>query len=52
MTIAFTICSNNYLAHAKTVGDSYLKYHPNNKFIIGLVDKLQDEYDYSHNCPG
>lgn len=38
--IAFTICSNNYLAHAKTLGDSYLSHHPDHTFIIGLVDKV------------
>ena len=47
MDVAFTICSNNYLAHAKTLGDSFLEYHPNSKFIIGLVDKYNPELDYS-----
>ena len=47
MIIAFTICSNNYLAHAKTLGDSYLQHHSGHRFIIGLVDKLIDGYDYS-----
>lgn len=41
--IAFTICANNYLAHAKTLGDSYLLNHPDHTFIIGLVDKVPDE---------
>lgn len=47
MLLAFTICSNNYLAHAKTLGDSFLEFHPNVKFIIGLVDKYDLEFDYS-----
>ncbi|MFV5692444.1 hypothetical protein ACM55K_10520 [Flavobacterium sp. LT1R49] len=47
MNIAFTICSNNYLAHAKTLGDSFLEFHPNWKFIIGLVDELDSSFDYS-----
>lgn len=47
MNIAFTICSNNYLAHAKTLGDSFLKYHPDMKFIIGLVDHYHPDLDYS-----
>nr|WP_315152643.1 hypothetical protein [uncultured Flavobacterium sp.] len=47
MEIAFTICSNNYLAMAKTLGDSFLKYHPNWKFIIGLVDEYDNSFDYS-----
>lgn len=46
-TIAFTICSNNYLAHAKTLGDSYLKHHPDHTFIIGLVDTFNQSFDYS-----
>ncbi|MDR6940416.1 hypothetical protein [Mucilaginibacter pocheonensis] len=45
--IAFTICSNNYLAHAKTLGDSFLQYHPGSKFIIGLVDKFNAQLDNS-----
>lgn len=46
MEIAFTICSNNYLAQAKTLGDSFLKHHPNWKFIIGLVDEFDTSFDY------
>jgi len=46
MNIAFTICSNNYLAHAKTLGDSFLEHHPDMKFIIGLVDKFNSDLDY------
>jgi hypothetical protein len=44
---AFTVCSNNYLAHAKTLGDSFLEFHPEFTFIIGLVDKYNDDFDYS-----
>lgn len=47
MNIAFTICSNNYLAHAKTLGDSFLEYHKDVKFIIGLVDKFDKSFDYT-----
>jgi len=47
MKIAFTICSNNYLAHAKTLGDSFLEFHPDVKFIIGLVDRFNPAFDYS-----
>ncbi len=39
--IAFTICSINYLAQAKTLGDSLLKYNPDYQYFIGLVDKLE-----------
>lgn len=47
MKIAFTVCSNNYLANAKILGDTFLQFHPDFKFIIGLVDKLSDQIDYS-----
>jgi hypothetical protein len=47
MNIAFTICSNNYLAHAKTLGDSFLQYHNDFIFIVGLVDEFSDKIDYS-----
>ncbi|SFZ92964.1 hypothetical protein SAMN05428642_1021102 [Flaviramulus basaltis] len=46
MKIAFTICSNNYLAHAKTLGDSFLEHHPDTKFFIGLVDKFDESFNY------
>jgi hypothetical protein len=43
--IAFTICACNYLAHAKTLGDSYLINHPDHTFIIGLVDRITEKID-------
>jgi lipopolysaccharide biosynthesis glycosyltransferase len=39
MKIAFTICSNNYLASAKILSESFLQYHPDYVFYIGLADK-------------
>lgn len=45
--IAFTLCSNNYLAQAKVLGDSFIEHHPESKFIIGLIDRLNDEIDYT-----
>lgn len=47
MKIAFTICSNNYLAQAKTLGDSLSETNPDYQFYIGLVDKLSTEIDYT-----
>jgi hypothetical protein len=41
MTIAFTICSINYLAQARTLGDSLKATNPEVLFFIGLVDKLE-----------
>jgi len=40
MTIVFTICSINYLAQARTLGDSLKSTNPDILFVIGLVDKL------------
>jgi hypothetical protein len=47
MKIAFTICSNNYLSQAKTLGDSLVKHNPDYKFIIGLCDKKNESIDYT-----
>ena len=45
--IIFTLCSNNYLANAKTLGDSILNHRPNTMFVIGLVDERNCEIDYN-----
>lgn len=47
MKLAFTICSNNYLAQAKILGDSLFEKNPDYKFIIGLCDELSQDVDYS-----
>ena len=47
MTVIFTICSNNYLAQAKTLMDSVKKYNPGYKRVIGLVDRHSERIDYS-----
>jgi hypothetical protein len=49
--LAFTICSNNYLAQAKTAADSLIQYNPEYKFVIGLVDELSNEIDYDFFHP-
>jgi hypothetical protein len=46
-TIIFTLCSNNYLAHAKTLGDSVKEFVPEAEFVIGLVDQFDLSIDYS-----
>lgn len=48
MKIAFTVCSNNYLAQAKSLGDSIKKTNPEYNFFIGLADKLSKEIDYKN----
>lgn len=45
-SLVFTLCSNNYLAQAKTLGDSILELNPGVRFIIGLVDLPDPEIDY------
>lgn len=40
MTLAFTLCSVNYLAQARTLGDSLLQTNPDYQYVIGLVDQL------------
>lgn len=42
MTLAFTICSINYLAQARTLGDSLRQTNPDYQYVIGLVDKLTE----------
>jgi len=45
MTLVFTICSSNYLAHAKVLGDSLAESNPDCRFVIGLVDSIPTEID-------
>ena len=40
MITVFTLCSTNYLAHAKTLGDSLAAHNPDYHFVIGLVDRV------------
>ncbi|NID12698.1 glycosyl transferase [Fibrivirga algicola] len=51
MTLAFTICSVNYLAQARTLGDSLKETNPDWQFMIGLVDDLQTANLPSHLLP-
>lgn len=46
MKIIFTVCSNNYLAQAKALGDSVRKFGTDYEFIIGLADKKSAEINY------
>jgi hypothetical protein len=50
-TVVFTLCSNNYLAHAKTLGDSIHKFAPEAEFVIGLVDDFHPDIDYAFFNP-
>jgi len=40
MTIVLTLCSANFLAHAKCLGDSVKEKNPDCHFVIGLVDRV------------
>lgn len=44
MTLVFTICSVNYLAQARTLGDSLRQTNPAVAYVIGLVDKLSEAH--------
>jgi hypothetical protein len=47
----FTLCSTNYLAHAKTLGDSIRQQHPGYQFVIGVVDRIPDDLPSSFWSP-
>jgi len=44
----FTICSNNYLAQAITLGYSLVQFNPECVFKIGLVDQKNSGIEYSN----
>jgi hypothetical protein len=47
MKIAFTICSNNYLAQAKILADSIKYFQPDYHIFIFLCDKRSHDIDYA-----
>lgn len=47
MKVAFTICSNNYLAQAKVLVDSWYENNPDTQFLIFLVDEYSPSIDYA-----
>ncbi len=47
MTIAFTLCSNNYLPHADVLCSSLKQTNPGISFVLGLVDDRHPDIDYS-----
>lgn len=48
-TVILTLCSANYLAQAKTLGDSLRENNPDCHFVIGLVDRWPRELE-AHYC--
>jgi hypothetical protein len=51
MITVLTLCSRNYLAQAKSLGDSVLEHNPDYHFVIGLVDRLPEELDAQYWHP-
>lgn len=51
MVTVFTLCSANYLAHAKALGDSLVEHNPDYHFVIGLVDRVPAELEASYWYP-
>ncbi|MCY7350554.1 MAG: glycosyl transferase [Cytophagaceae bacterium] len=52
MTLAFTICSINYLAQARTLGESLVATNPHVRFVVALVDKLDGiQFDPDKKLP-
>jgi hypothetical protein len=47
MTIVLTLCSANYLAHARVLGESLREHNPDAHFVLGLVDRVPGELDPS-----
>ena len=48
LTIAFTLCSNNYLCQAIVLADSVGVHQPDAIFYIGLVDEYAPSVDYKN----
>ena len=46
-SLFFTLCSNNYLPFALSLGQSVKSFEPDACFLIGLVDKFSPQIDYS-----
>src|SRR5688572_18251819 len=49
--IAFTVCSNNFLAQAKTMLDSLLIHHPGITSLIFVVDEKDEAINYDSYEP-
>jgi hypothetical protein len=49
--VAYTVCSVNHLAYAKTMADSFIMFNPEYSVIIGLVDKIDNRFDPSLFLP-
>lgn len=41
MTLAYTVCSSNYLGYAQAMFHSFRKYHADIQCVVGLVDRVE-----------
>jgi hypothetical protein len=44
--LACTICCNNYLAYATVLARSFLRHHPDSRFVICLADRHREDIVY------
>ncbi len=51
MKAAYTIVTSNYLSQAKTVADSFLTYNQDYKFVICLLDKINERFSLDDFYP-
>ena len=51
MNTVLTLCSANYLAHAKVLGQSLAASNPDYRFVIGLVDRPPPHLDLAKWLP-
>ena len=47
MKAAFTICTSSYLAQAKVLSQSFIKFAGDYKFYLFLVDELDEQIEYN-----
>lgn len=47
-SLFFTLCSNNYLPFAFSLGKSVKAFEPDARFVIGLVDRFDSQIDYTN----
>jgi glycosyltransferase involved in cell wall biosynthesis len=47
---ACTIIAKNYLAFARTLAQSFLSFHPDNKFYVLVVDEFEDYLNPAEEC--
>jgi hypothetical protein len=51
MNTVLTLCSANYLAHAKVLGQSLAASNPDCRFVVGLVDRAPPHLDLAAWLP-